>query len=147
MGELKAQRAEAESQLVVIEEDRRREADCTREEMARRVAHCLKGYTHWEVAAQEKLTLREFELRAVGLLAGDSRSRRKVAKKLDTFLSQARDTMSTLEVEVSAALQRLGLRSRAEDWQGRELVRGSPSRRRRSTGSAECSVAWFRAGA
>ncbi|OAE18271.1 hypothetical protein AXG93_723s1230 [Marchantia polymorpha subsp. ruderalis] len=57
-GELRAQRAEAESQLVVIEDDRRREADRTKEEMARRVAHCLKGYAHWEVAAQERLTLR-----------------------------------------------------------------------------------------
>ncbi|OAE28689.1 hypothetical protein AXG93_2202s1020 [Marchantia polymorpha subsp. ruderalis] len=37
-------------------------------------------------------------------------------------------------------------RRREEDWQGRELVRGSRPRRRRSTGSAECSVAWFRAG-
>lgn len=96
--------------------------------------------------AQEKLTLREFELRAAGLLSGDSRSRRKVAKKLEAFLSKAQDTMSALEGEVSAALQRLGLRSRAEEWQGRELVRGSRPRRRRSTGSAECSVAWFRAG-
>ncbi|OAE24334.1 hypothetical protein AXG93_2924s1000 [Marchantia polymorpha subsp. ruderalis] len=70
-----------------------------------------------------------------GLLSGDSRSRRKVAKKLEAFLSKAQDTMSALEGEVSAALQRLGLRSRAEEWQGRELVRGSRPRRRRSTGS------------
>ncbi|OAE20187.1 hypothetical protein AXG93_3802s1000 [Marchantia polymorpha subsp. ruderalis] len=142
-GELRAQRAEAELQLVVVEDDRRREADRTKEELARRVNHCLRGYAHWEVAAQEKLTLRELELRAAGLLSGDSRSRRRVAKKLDSFLSKSRDTMATLETEVSAVLRRLGLRSRAEDWQGRELVRGSPSRRRRSTGSAECRRSWI----
>ncbi|OAE19138.1 hypothetical protein AXG93_2062s1490 [Marchantia polymorpha subsp. ruderalis] len=122
-GELRAQRAEAESQLVVIEDDRRREADRTKEEMARRVTHCLRGYAHWEVAAQEKLTLRELELRAAGLLTGDSRSRRRVAKKLDSFLSKSRDTMATLETEVSAVLRRLGLRSRAEDWQVSPSVR------------------------
>ncbi|OAE32093.1 hypothetical protein AXG93_2573s1020 [Marchantia polymorpha subsp. ruderalis] len=95
-----SQRAEAELQLVVVEDDRRREADRTKEEMARRVTHCLRGYAHWEVAAQEKLTLRELELRAAGLLTGDSRSRRRVAKKLDSFLSKSRDTMATLETEV-----------------------------------------------
>ncbi|OAE18826.1 hypothetical protein AXG93_313s1250 [Marchantia polymorpha subsp. ruderalis] len=45
-GELRAQRAEAELQLVVVEDDRRREADRTKEEMARRVTHCLRGYAH-----------------------------------------------------------------------------------------------------
>ncbi|OAE27809.1 hypothetical protein AXG93_2954s1030 [Marchantia polymorpha subsp. ruderalis] len=58
-GELRAQRAEAEMQLVVVEDDRRREADRTREELVERVNHCLRGYTLWEVAAQEKITLRE----------------------------------------------------------------------------------------
>lgn len=50
-GKLRAQRAEAEMQLVVIEDDRRREADHTRKELVERVNHYLRGYTLWEVAA------------------------------------------------------------------------------------------------
>ncbi|OAE20188.1 hypothetical protein AXG93_3802s1010 [Marchantia polymorpha subsp. ruderalis] len=131
-GELRAQRAEAELQLMVVEDNRRWEADHMKEELVKRVNHCLRGYTLWEVAAQEKLTLRELELRAAGLMSGDSRSRRRVAKKLDSYLSRSRDAMANLEAEVTAVLRRLGLRSRAEDWSGRELARGSPSRRRHS---------------
>ncbi|OAE24026.1 hypothetical protein AXG93_4079s1150 [Marchantia polymorpha subsp. ruderalis] len=41
-GELRAQRADAELQLVVVEDDRRREADRTKEELVRRVNHCLR---------------------------------------------------------------------------------------------------------
>ncbi|OAE32150.1 hypothetical protein AXG93_2912s1400 [Marchantia polymorpha subsp. ruderalis] len=137
-GELSAQRADAELHLVVVEDDRRREADRTKEELVKRVNHCLRGYTLWEVAAQEKLTLRELELRAVGLMSGDSRSRRRVAKKLDAYLSRSRDAMANLEAELNAVLRQLGLRSQAEDWSGRELARGSPSRRSHSTGSAGC---------
>ncbi|OAE33259.1 hypothetical protein AXG93_1200s1210 [Marchantia polymorpha subsp. ruderalis] len=131
-GELRAQRAEAELQFVVVEDDHRREADRTKEELVERVNRCLRGYTLWEVAAQEKLTLRELELRAAGLMSGDSRSRRRVAKKLDSYLSRSRDAMANLEAEVTAVLRRLGLRGRAEDWFGRELAHGSPSRRRHS---------------
>ncbi|OAE28049.1 hypothetical protein AXG93_488s1110 [Marchantia polymorpha subsp. ruderalis] len=114
-------------QLVVVEDDRRREADRTREELVERVNHCLIGYTLWKVAAQEKITLRELEIRAAGLMSGDSRSRRRVAKRLDAFLARSRDAIANLEAEVTAVLRRLGLRSRAEDWSGRELARVSPS--------------------
>lgn len=140
--DLRAQRAEAKMQLAEVEGSCR-----AREELATRVTHCLRGYAHWEVAAQERITLKEFELRAAALTEGDSRSRRRVARKLETFLSDARDTMAHLESEVTAALRRLGLRSRSEDWQGRDSERSSPAHRRRSTGSAECSsIVWFRAG-
>ncbi|OAE18322.1 hypothetical protein AXG93_2566s1050 [Marchantia polymorpha subsp. ruderalis] len=44
-GELRAQRAEAELQLVVVEDDRRRKADLTKEELVERVNHCFRGYT------------------------------------------------------------------------------------------------------
>lgn len=50
-GELRAQRAEAELQLVEVEGDHRHITDRTREELAERVNRCLRGYTHWEVAA------------------------------------------------------------------------------------------------
>ncbi|OAE21609.1 hypothetical protein AXG93_939s1160 [Marchantia polymorpha subsp. ruderalis] len=131
-GELRSQHAEAELQLVEVEGDHRRATDRTREELAERVNRCLRGYTHWEVAAQERITLRGLEIRAAELMSGDSRSRRRVAKRLDAFLSRSRDAIANLEAEVTAVLRRLGLRSRADDWSGRELVRGSPSRRRHS---------------
>ncbi|BBN19980.1 hypothetical protein Mp_8g15400 [Marchantia polymorpha subsp. ruderalis] len=141
--DLRAQRAGLETQLAEVESSCR-----ARGELAARVTRCLNGYTHWEVAAQERITLREFELRAAALTEGDSRSRRRVARKLETFLSGARDTMAHLQSEVTTALRRQGLRSRSEDWQGRDSKRSSPARRRRSTGSAECSrVVWFRADA
>ncbi|OAE25043.1 hypothetical protein AXG93_1939s1000 [Marchantia polymorpha subsp. ruderalis] len=50
--------------------------------------------------------LSEELLRAAGLVSGDSRSRRRVAKKLDSFLSKSRDAMATLETEVTAVLRR-----------------------------------------
>ncbi|OAE20086.1 hypothetical protein AXG93_105s1010 [Marchantia polymorpha subsp. ruderalis] len=130
--ELRAQRAEAELQLVEFEGDNRRATDRTREELVERVNRCLRGYTHREVAAQERITLRELELRAAALMSGDSRSRRRVAKRLDAFLSRLQDAIANLEAEVTAVLRRLGLRSRAKDWLGRELVRSRPSHRRHS---------------
>lgn len=63
-GELRAQRAEAKMQLVEIKGDRQRATDCTRKELAERVNRCLRGYTHWKVGAQEKITLRGLEIRA-----------------------------------------------------------------------------------
>ncbi|OAE34295.1 hypothetical protein AXG93_1757s1140 [Marchantia polymorpha subsp. ruderalis] len=48
-------------------------------------------------------------------MSGDSRSRRRVAKRLDAFLARSRDAIANLEAEVTAVLRRLGLRSRAED--------------------------------
>ncbi|OAE31461.1 hypothetical protein AXG93_725s1510 [Marchantia polymorpha subsp. ruderalis] len=130
--ELRAQRAEAELQFVDLEGDKRRASDRTREELVARVNHCLRGYTHWEVAAQERITLRELELRAAALMSGDSRGQRRVAKRLDAFLSRSQDAITSLESEVTAVLWRLGLRSRAEDWSGRQLVRSRPSHQRHS---------------
>ncbi|OAE24731.1 hypothetical protein AXG93_2016s1360 [Marchantia polymorpha subsp. ruderalis] len=66
-------------------------------------------------------------------MSGDSRSRRRVAKRLDAFLVRSRDAIANLEAEVIEVLRQLGLRSRAEDWSGRELVRGRPSHRRHSS--------------
>ncbi|OAE24640.1 hypothetical protein AXG93_4863s1030 [Marchantia polymorpha subsp. ruderalis] len=113
--EFRAQRAEAERQLVEVEGDHRRATDRTREELAERVNRCLKGYTHWEVAAQERITLRGLEIRAAELMSGDSRSRWRVAKRLDAFLSRSQDAIANLEAEVSAVLRQLGLRNRADD--------------------------------
>ncbi|OAE24010.1 hypothetical protein AXG93_4266s1060 [Marchantia polymorpha subsp. ruderalis] len=113
--ELRAQRAEAELQLVEIEGDNRHATDRTREELVERVNRCLRGYTRWEVAAQERITLRELELREAALMSGDSRSRRRVAKRLDAFLSRSQDAIANLEEEVTAVLRQLELRSRAED--------------------------------
>ncbi|OAE35184.1 hypothetical protein AXG93_2947s1010 [Marchantia polymorpha subsp. ruderalis] len=87
-----------------------------REELVERVNRCLRGYTHWEVAAQERITLRELELRAAALMSGDSQSWRWVAKRLDAFLSRSQDAIANLEAEVTAVLRRLGLCNRAEDW-------------------------------
>ncbi|OAE30695.1 hypothetical protein AXG93_402s1080 [Marchantia polymorpha subsp. ruderalis] len=50
-GELRAQRADAELQLVVVEDDCRREEDRTKEELVKRVNHYLRGYTLRELAA------------------------------------------------------------------------------------------------
>ncbi|OAE33752.1 hypothetical protein AXG93_1264s1000 [Marchantia polymorpha subsp. ruderalis] len=85
-----------------------------------------------EIAARERVTLREMEIRAAALMSGDSRSRRRVAKRLDSFLSRLQDAIANLEAEVTAVLRRLGLRSRADDWTDRELVRSRPSHRRHS---------------
>ncbi|OAE27858.1 hypothetical protein AXG93_3459s1010 [Marchantia polymorpha subsp. ruderalis] len=49
-------------------------------------------------------------------MSGDSRSRRRVAKRLDAFLARLWDAVAHLETEVTTVLRRLGLRSRAEDW-------------------------------
>lgn len=65
-------------------------------------------------------------------MSDDSRSRRRVAKRLDAFLTRSQDAIANLEAEVTEVLRRLGLRSRADDWSGREFVRGSLSRRRHS---------------
>ncbi|OAE18850.1 hypothetical protein AXG93_2869s1000 [Marchantia polymorpha subsp. ruderalis] len=130
--ELRAQRAKAELQLVEFEGDNRRTTDCTRQELVKRVNRCSRGYTRWVIAAQERVTLRELELRAAALMSGDTRSRRRVAKRLDAFLSRSQDAIANLEAEVTSVLRRLELRSRAEDWSGRELVRSRPSHRRHS---------------
>ncbi|OAE34018.1 hypothetical protein AXG93_4142s1030 [Marchantia polymorpha subsp. ruderalis] len=131
-GELRAQRAEAKLQLAEIEGNCRRATDRTWKELVERVNHCLRGYTHWGVAAQERITLRGLEIRAAELMSDDSRSRRRVAKRLDAFISRSQDVIANLEAEVTEVLRRLGLRSRGHDWSGRELMRGSPSRRRHS---------------
>ncbi|OAE22662.1 hypothetical protein AXG93_4232s1010 [Marchantia polymorpha subsp. ruderalis] len=107
-GKLRAQRAEAELQLVVIEDDRRRATDRTLEELAERVNHYLRGYTLWEVATQQRIIFRELKIRAADLMSGDSRSRRRVAKRLDAFLARSRDAIANLEAEVTAVLRRLG---------------------------------------
>ncbi|OAE33237.1 hypothetical protein AXG93_2069s1000 [Marchantia polymorpha subsp. ruderalis] len=119
--ELRAQRAEAELQLVEFEGENRRATYRTREELVARVNRCLRGYTRWEIAALERVTLRELEIRAAALMSGESRSRRRVAKRLDAFLSRSREAIANLEAEVTAVLRRLGLRSRAEDWSVLEI--------------------------
>ncbi|OAE29192.1 hypothetical protein AXG93_2789s1020 [Marchantia polymorpha subsp. ruderalis] len=113
--EFRAQRADAELQLVEFEGDKKRATDRTREELVARVNRCLRGYTLWKVAARERVTLRELEICAAALMSGDSRSRRRVAKRLDSFLARSRDAIANLEAEVTAVLRRLGLRSKAED--------------------------------
>ncbi|OAE29543.1 hypothetical protein AXG93_4459s1010 [Marchantia polymorpha subsp. ruderalis] len=130
--ELRAQRVEAELQLVEIEGDNRRTTDRMREELVERVNRCLRNYTRLEVAVQDRITLRELEIRVADLISGDSRSRRRVAKRLDAFQARSRDAIANLKAEVTAVLRRLGLRSRAEDWSGRDVVRGRPSHMRHS---------------
>ncbi|OAE34715.1 hypothetical protein AXG93_265s1000 [Marchantia polymorpha subsp. ruderalis] len=56
------------------------------------------------------------EIRAVALMSGDSRSRRRVAKRLESFLSRSWDAIANLKAEVTEVLRRLGLRKRADDW-------------------------------
>ncbi|OAE21012.1 hypothetical protein AXG93_2024s1250 [Marchantia polymorpha subsp. ruderalis] len=130
--ELRAQRAEAELQLAEVEGHNRRATDRTREELVSRVDRCLRGYARWEIAVRERMTLREMEIRATALMSGDSRSRRRVAKRLESFLSRSRDAIANLEAEVTEVLRRLGLRRRADEWTGRELVSCRPSHRRHS---------------
>ncbi|OAE23072.1 hypothetical protein AXG93_1544s1060 [Marchantia polymorpha subsp. ruderalis] len=120
--ELRAQRAAAEEQLAEMEDHNRRTTDRTREELVLRVDRCLRGYARWEIAAQERMTLCELEMRATALMAGNGRSRRRVAKRLESILSRSRDAVANLEAEVTEVLRRLGLRRRADEWTGRELV-------------------------
>ncbi|OAE25581.1 hypothetical protein AXG93_2982s1010 [Marchantia polymorpha subsp. ruderalis] len=98
--ELKAQRAAAELQLAEVEGHNRRAADPTREELVAQVGRCLRGYAHWEVATRERVTLRELKMRATALMAGDGRSRRRVTKRLEAFLSRSRDAVANLEAKV-----------------------------------------------
>ncbi|OAE35253.1 hypothetical protein AXG93_3297s1000 [Marchantia polymorpha subsp. ruderalis] len=51
-------------------------------------------------------------------MSDDSRSQRRVTKRLDSFLLRSRDAIANLEAEVTAVLRRLGLRCRADDWSG-----------------------------
>lgn len=78
--------------------------------------------------------MRELEICVAALMSGDSRSRRRVAKRLDSFLARSRDAIANLEAEVTAVvtavLRQLGLHSRAEDWLGKELLRSRPSHKR-----------------
>ncbi|OAE30402.1 hypothetical protein AXG93_3612s1250 [Marchantia polymorpha subsp. ruderalis] len=62
--------------------------------------------------------LRELEARATALMSGDGRSRRRVARRLESFLSRSRKAITNLEAEVTKVLRRLGLRSRADEWTG-----------------------------
>ncbi|OAE25394.1 hypothetical protein AXG93_4620s2090 [Marchantia polymorpha subsp. ruderalis] len=100
--ELRVKRAAAELQLAEIEGHNRRPADRTREELVARVGRCLRGYAHREVATRERVTLRELEMRATALMAGDGRSRRWVAKWLEAFLFRSQDAVANLEAEVIA---------------------------------------------
>ncbi|OAE27805.1 hypothetical protein AXG93_1001s1000 [Marchantia polymorpha subsp. ruderalis] len=76
--ELRVHRAEAELQLVLFEVNNRRVTDRTREELVARVNRCLRGYTRWEIAARESVTLRELKIHAAALMSGDSRSSKAV---------------------------------------------------------------------
>lgn len=130
--ELRGQHAEAKLQLAEVECHNWRVTDRTREELVSQVDQCLRGYVRWEIAARERMTLREMEICAAALMCGDSRSRRRVAKRLKSFLLRSRDAIANLEVEVTAVLRRLGLRRRADKWTSRDLVCSWPSHRRHS---------------
>ncbi|OAE35342.1 hypothetical protein AXG93_3546s1000 [Marchantia polymorpha subsp. ruderalis] len=126
--ELRTQRAAAELQLGEVEGHNRRATNRTREELVSWVDRCLRGYARWEIAARERMTLRELEMRATALMAGDERSRRRVAKRLESFLSRSRSAIANLEAEVTKMLRRLGLRSRADEWTGTASEVGIPTR-------------------
>ncbi|OAE26421.1 hypothetical protein AXG93_131s1310 [Marchantia polymorpha subsp. ruderalis] len=69
------------------------ESSCrARGELAARVTRCLNGYTHWEVAAQERVTLRESLQRsdAWGYAAG-RKTGKVVCVLLDRVFSYAVD--------------------------------------------------------
>ncbi|OAE31812.1 hypothetical protein AXG93_1838s1220 [Marchantia polymorpha subsp. ruderalis] len=61
------------------------------------------------VKTHQWLWLRELENRAAELIAGSGQRQRRLAKKLDAFLSRSRDTEVNLELELAAVLKRLGL--------------------------------------
>ncbi|OAE25892.1 hypothetical protein AXG93_2145s1920 [Marchantia polymorpha subsp. ruderalis] len=130
--ELRAQHAEAELQLAEVEGHNRHATDRTRKELVLRVNRCLRGYACWEVTARERMTLREMEIRAAALMSGDNRSRRRLAKRLESFLSRSRYAIANLEAEVASVLRRFGLRRRADEWTGRKLVSSGGSHRRHS---------------
>lgn len=128
--ELRARRAAAEVQFAEVEDRNWRAADRTREELDVRVDRCLRDYAHWEVATQERVTLRERGMRVTALMADDRRSRRRVAKGLEAFLSRSRDAIANLEAEVTEMLRRLRLRRRADEWTGKELMGRRPTHRK-----------------
>ncbi|OAE23876.1 hypothetical protein AXG93_3001s1050 [Marchantia polymorpha subsp. ruderalis] len=105
--ELRAQRAAAKVQLAEEEDHNRRAADRTREELVVRVDRCLRVYTHWEIATQDRVMLRKFEMRTIALMSGNERSRQRVAKRLDSFLSKSREAITNLEAKVTEVLRRL----------------------------------------
>lgn len=118
--------------MAEVEGHNRRTTDRMWEELVSRIDRCLRGYARWEIAAQERMTLPELEMCAIALMTGDGRSRRRVAKRLESFLSRLRDAIANLEAEVTEVLRRLGLRRRADEWTGRELVGCRPTHRRHS---------------
>ncbi|OAE30248.1 hypothetical protein AXG93_910s1000 [Marchantia polymorpha subsp. ruderalis] len=71
------------------------------------------------------MMLRKLEMRATALMAGDGRSRRRVAKRLESFLSRSLDAIANLEAEVTEVLRRLGLHRRADEWTFRKFSSGS----------------------
>ncbi|OAE29763.1 hypothetical protein AXG93_810s1040 [Marchantia polymorpha subsp. ruderalis] len=125
--ELRTQRAATELQLAEVEGHNRRATDRTQEELVLQVAG--RCYARWKIAARERMTLPELEIRATALMSGDGRSRR-VAKRLESFLFRSRDAIANLKAEVTEVLRRLGLRRRADEWTCRELVGRRPAHRR-----------------
>ncbi|OAE18858.1 hypothetical protein AXG93_4606s1000 [Marchantia polymorpha subsp. ruderalis] len=105
--ELRVQPAAAKVQLAEVEGHNRRTADRTREKLVVRVDRCLRGYAHLEVETQERVTLRELEMHATALMAGDGQSRRRVAKRLEAFLSRSRDAIANLKAEGAPSAERL----------------------------------------
>lgn len=78
------------------------------------------------------MELREFKLWAAAMMTGGGRSRRRVAKKLEAFLSSSRGVMASLEKDIRAVLQRMGLSRRSDEWAVDHSDGCLPARRRHS---------------
>lgn len=60
------------------------------------------------------LQLQELERCATAMIAGSVTGQRRLAKKLDAFLTSLRDVVLNLELELAVILQRLGLDQKLE---------------------------------
>ncbi|OAE20312.1 hypothetical protein AXG93_2338s1010 [Marchantia polymorpha subsp. ruderalis] len=61
------------------------------------------------VKTHKWLRLRELEHPTAEMIAWSVRRQRRLAKKLDAFITRSRDAVLNLELELAAVLQRLGL--------------------------------------
>lgn len=119
--ELRSQRSQAEEQLCEMEtrlteaEGKNRQlSEQARDALTAMVNRCLRGCVLWQIETHNWLWLRELEYRAAELIAGSGRRQRRLAKKLNAFLSRSRDAVVNLELELVGVLKRLGLDGKLE---------------------------------
>ncbi|OAE22085.1 hypothetical protein AXG93_3084s1010 [Marchantia polymorpha subsp. ruderalis] len=116
------QRSQAEQQLCEVktrlteaEGKNRQLSEQTRDTLTARLERCLRRYVLWQIESHNGLRLRKIEHRAAQLIVQSGRRHRRLAKKLEAYLSRSRDAVANLELELVGVLKRLGLERKLEE--------------------------------